>query len=101
MIEYIKEYGVNYFDFEYILHNVKTDIIEIMMLSESNIRKNLAFYNSLGITNNIAKIIVARPDLIINENSVLINTISKIDQKLFVNVVDKSIDDLILLGVWE
>lgn len=99
MIEYIKEYGVTNLDFEYIMHNLKLDIIEMMSLSESNVRKNLAFYNDMGITSNIAKIIMSRPDLIIIEPSSLRKMITSIDRDLFVTVVDKSIEDLILVGV--
>lgn len=99
MIEFIKEYGVTNLDFEYIMHNMKLDVIEMMCLSEVNIRKNLAFYNELGITSDIAKIIMARPDLIIIEPGVLKKIISNVDEKLFVEVVNKSIEDLILIGV--
>ncbi len=99
MIEFIKEYGVTNLDFEYIMHNLKLDVIEMMCLSESNVRKNLAFYNELGITSNIAKIIMSRPDLIIIEPASLKKMVGNIDKELFVNVVDKSIEDLILVGV--
>lgn len=99
MIEYIKEYGVTNLDFEYISHNVKPEIIELIALSEVTVRENLAYYNSIGIASDIAKIIVARPDLILNDKETIIKTISKIDMNLFRNVVNKSIEDLIILGV--
>lgn len=99
MIEYIKEYGVTNLDFEYIMHNLKLDVIEMMCLSEINVRKNLTYYNELGITSDIAKIIMARPDLILIELSTLKKIVDNIDKKLFVTIVNKSIEDLILMGV--
>lgn len=99
MIEYIKDYGVTNLDFEYIMHNMKLDVIEMMCLSEVNVRKNLKFYNDLGITGDIAKIIMSRPDLIIIEPDTLKKIVENVDQKLFVEVVNKSIEDLILIGV--
>lgn len=99
MIEFIKEYGVTSLDFEYIMHNLKLEIIETMCLSEVNVRKNLAYYNELGITSDIAKIIMTRPDLIIIDPFALKNMISNIDKNLFVSVVSTSIEDLILVGV--
>ena len=47
MIEYIKEYGVTTIDYEYILHNVKSDIIELINLSETSVREVLTFYNNI------------------------------------------------------
>ena len=69
MIEYIKEYGITSLDYEYILHNVSRDVIQALSLSENSVREVLDFYNDIGITKNISKII------------------------------KKSIDDLILLGI--
>ena len=37
MIDYIKEYGVTNLDFEYILHNLKQDVIELFALSEVSV----------------------------------------------------------------
>lgn len=99
MIDYIKEYGVTNGDLEYIYHNVKPDIIELLRLSEITVRENLAYYNSIGIASDIAKIIIVRPDLILNDKQTIINSISKLDMNLFRNVVNKSIEDLIILGV--
>lgn len=99
MIEYIKEYGITSIDYEYILHNVSRDVIQCMALSEDAIREILDFYNHIGITSNISKIIINRPDLIITSKENLKETISKIDLSIFVNIVDKSIEDLILLGI--
>lgn len=99
MIEFIKEYGVTTFDYEYIMHNMKQDIIENIALSENSVREVLEYYNELGITANIGKILVMRPDLIIISKENLEELINKIDQNVFINMVDKSIEDLILLGI--
>ena len=65
MIDYVKEYGVTDLDFEYIMNNLKRDIIDNLVLSESSVREVLSYLNKIGIKENIAKIIVARPDLIL------------------------------------
>ena len=99
MIEYIKEYGITSLDYEYILHNVSRDVIQALSLSENSVREVLDFYNDIGITKNISKIIINRPDLILITKENLKETISKIDLKVFINIIEKSIDDLILLGI--
>lgn len=99
MIEFIKEYGVTTFDYEYIMHNMKQDIIENIALSENSVREVLEYYNELGIKANIGKILVMRPDLILISKENLEDLIDKIDKNIFVNMVDKSIEDLILLGI--
>ena len=98
MIEYIKEYGITSLDYEYILHNVSRDVIQALSLSENSVREVLDFYNDIGITKNISKIIINRPDLILITKENLKETISKIDLNIFINIIEKSIDDLILLG---
>lgn len=99
MIEYIKEYGVTTLDYEYIMHNLKPDIIESLSLSENSVRDILAYYNEIGITYNIGKILVMRPDLILISKENLENLLSKIDHEVLLNIIDKSIEDLILLGI--
>lgn len=99
MIEYIKEYGITSLDYEYILHNVSRDVIQALSLSENSVREVLDFYNDIGITKNISKIIINRPDLILITKENLKETISKIDLNIFINIIEKSIDDLILLGI--
>lgn len=99
MLNYIKEYGITDADYIYITHNLNRNIIETMILTEPNIRKVLAFYNSLGITKNIAKIIMARPDLIIIPKESLSNLLTRIDRDLLVTIIDNDLNDLILLGI--
>ena len=99
MIDYIKEYGVTNLDFEYILHNLKQDVIELFALSEVSVREVLDFYNSIGITSNLSKLIVTRPDLILTTVPCLKALLENIDIDLFKNLVDKSCEDLILLGI--
>lgn len=99
MIEFIKEYGVTSLDYEYIMHNLKQDTIEAISLSENSVREIMTFYNDLGITYNIGKILVMRPDLILTSKENLEALFSKIDHDVLLNIIDKSIEDLILLGI--
>lgn len=99
MIEYIKEYGITTLDYEYIMHNVSEDIIQNLALSENMVREVLEYYNEIGINRTISNIIINRPDLILISKENLKDTISKIDLNVFINIVEKSIEDLILLGI--
>ena len=99
MIEYIKEYGITNLDYEYIMHNVKMNDIELMALSEPAVRKVLEYYNSIGITHDISEIIIKRPDLILISLENLRDLLGKIDIDVFSRLVSFNIDDLILLGI--
>lgn len=99
MIEYIKEYGVTDLDYDYITSNLPKEILDIMILSENSVREILDYYNTLGLSESVAKIIIKRPDLIIIPKNVLEELINKIEVKTFVNIVKSSIDDLIILGI--
>lgn len=99
MIEYIKEYGVTNMDYDYIVSNLPKDIMDIMTLSENSVREILDYYNTIGLSESVGKIIIRRPDLVIIEKKVLEELIGKIEIKTFVNIVKSSIDDLIILGI--
>ena len=99
MLEYIKEYGVTASDYNYIIGNLPKSLIDIMHLSEGSIREVLDYYNSIGLTESVAKIIIHRTDLILIDRVVLEELINKIDVKTFNNIVKNSIDDLIVLGI--
>lgn len=99
MIEYIKEYGVTNMDYDYILSNIPKDILDIMTISENSVREVLDYYNIIGLSESVGKIIIKRPDLVIIERKVLEELINKIEIKTFVNIVKSSIDDLIVLGI--
>lgn len=99
MIEYIKEYGITNQDYEYILKNTPQHILDILILSENKVREVLKYYNSLGITESIATIIINRPDLIIISKDYIEELVTKIGEKIFYNIVKSSVDDLILLGI--
>ena len=99
MIEFIKEYGVTTLDYEYIMHNIKQEIIEHISLSESSVREVLEYYNELGITYNIGKILVMRPDLILTSIENLEEQFSKVNKEVLISIIDKSVEDLILLGI--
>lgn len=99
MIDYVKEYGVTDLDFEYIMNNLKRDIIDNLVLSESSVREVLSYLNKIGIKENIAKIIVARPDLILLPQKKLEELLSNIDLDILKNIIEKDIEDLILFGI--
>ena len=99
MIEYIKEYGVTNMDYDYIVSNIPKDIMDIMTITENSVRDVLDYYNTIGLSESVGKIIIKRPDLIIIDKKILEELISKIEIKTFVNIVKSSIDVLIILGI--
>ena len=99
MIEYIKEYGVTNMDYDYIVSNIPKDIMDIMTITENSVRDVLDYYNTIGLSESVGKIIIKRPDLIIIDKKILEELITKIEIKTFVNIVKSSIDDLIILGI--
>lgn len=99
MIKYIKEYGITDRDYEYIIKNTPQYILDTFILSEYNVREVLNYYNSLGLTESLATIIINRPDLVIINKDYIEELVTKIGEKVFYNMVKASIDDLILLGI--
>ena len=97
MIEYLKEYGISNFDFEYLMKNLSQEDIQRLMLAESNVRENLLYYNKLGLKDNLYKLILYRLDLVIMPLDQLKYLLSKIDKDLFVKLVNTNIKNLILL----
>lgn len=99
MIEFIKEYGITNLDYSYIMHNLKKDIIEAIALNEKKVREVLDYYNTIGIDKNLSKIIMNRPDLILISLENLKDLFSRIDAEVLINIIDISIEDLVLLGI--
>ena len=58
MIDYIKDYGISNFDFEYLMNNLTQEEIQRLMLAEANVRENLLYYNKLGLKDNLYKLIL-------------------------------------------
>ncbi len=86
-------------DYDYIVSNIPKDIMDIMTITENSVRDVLDYYNTIGLSESVGKIIIKRPDLIIIDKKILEELISKIEIKTFVNIVKSSIDDLIILGI--
>ena len=97
MIEYLKEYGISSFDFEFLMKNLTQEDVQRLMLAESYVRENLLYYNKLGLKDNLHKLILYRLDLVIMPLDQLKYLLSKIDKELFVKLVNTNIKNLILL----
>ncbi len=99
MIDYIKDYGVSNIDYDYIINNMKKSTLEALSLASDNVKETLKYYNSLGLSKDISKIILKRPDLVLMPKDNLVNLFNKIDKKVLAIIIDKDIDDLILFGI--
>ncbi len=97
MIEYIKEYGVSNFDYEYLMAHLTQEEIQRLVLAESCVRENLLYFNELGLRKSIYKLILHRMDLVIMPLEQLKSLLNKIDKELFVQLVNTNIKNLILL----
>lgn len=97
MIDYLKEYGISNFDFEYLMNNLTQEEIQRLMLAEANVRENLLYYNKLGLKENLYKLIFHRMDLVIMPLDQLKYLLGKVDKELFVQLVNTNIKNLILL----
>ena len=99
MIDYIKDYCVSNIDYDYIINNMKKSTLEALSLASDNVKETLKYYNSLGLSKDISKIILKRPDLVLMPKDNLVNLFNKIDKKVLAIIIDKDIDDLILFGI--
>lgn len=97
MIEFLKEYGISNFDFEFLVNNMTQEDVQKLMLAEANVRENLLYFNKLGIKENLYKLILYRMDLVIMPIDQLKYLLSKLDKELFVQLVNTNIKNLILL----
>lgn len=99
MIDYIKDYGVSNIDYDYIINNMKKSTLEALCLASDNVKETLKYYNGLGLSKDIGKIILKRPDLVLMPKDNLVNLFNKIDKNVLAIIIDKDIDDLILFGI--
>lgn len=99
MLDFIKEYGVTNIDYETIIHDIRKDILNDILLSKNNVIEVLKYFNSIGIKENISKIIMYRPDLVLMPINSLKDMLKDIDNKLLVRVINKDIKDLIIFGI--
>ena len=97
MTEYLKEYGISNYDYEYLMSKLSQEEIQRLILAETNVRENLLYFNKLGITESLYKIILQRMDLVIMPIDQLKYLLSKVDKELFVQLVNTNIKNLILL----
>ena len=65
---------------------------------KTNVVENIRFYQSIGVK-NVGLIIIYRPDLILTNKSTIEENVAKLGNKLFVDLVNNSIEDLVLVGV--
>lgn len=99
MIDYIKDYGITDDQFNNILKELDDNIIELLRLHDGTVKATMNYLCDLGVRNCLANIILKRPDLLLIQKKVLEDYLNKIDIKLFINVLNTNVDDLILIGI--
>ena len=99
MITYIKDYGINSLEYEYVVSNLKPEIKDLFKINQLEVEKNLKFLSEYGVYEGMARLIVVRPDLFIQPLESLKDNVKKLNKSVFVNIANKSPEDLILLGV--
>jgi len=99
MITYIKDYGINSLEYEYVVSNLKPEVKDLFKINQLEVEKNLKFLSEYGVYEGMARLIVVRPDLFIQPLESLKDNVKKLNKSVFVNIANKSPEDLILLGV--
>ena len=99
MITYIKYYGINSLEYEYVVSNLKPEVKDLFKINQLEVEKNLKFLSEYGIYEGMARLIVVRQDLFIQPLESLKDNVKKLNKSVFVNIANKSPEDLILLGV--
>lgn len=99
MITYIKDYGISSLEYEYVISHLKPEVKDLFKINQIEVEKNLKFLSEYGVYEGLARLIVARPDLFIQPLDSLKENVKKLNKSVFVNIANKSPEDLILLGV--
>ena len=87
MIDYIKNYNINSLEYEYVLSNLRRDVLDLFVVNEEYIKENIESLMEFGIKSGIAKLIVTRPDIFLLDKELLMENLSKIDKKIVVNIL--------------
>lgn len=98
MLDFLKECGLTYIEIEYLKNNLDSNIQNNLSLLRNNVIENLNYYDSIGVE-NIVRILILRPDLVLTTKQTIENNVNLLGRKLFVSIMNSSIEDLILVGV--
>ena len=77
---------------------LEDNILMSLEISKNIVIDTLNYYKEIGIK-DLHNLIINRPDLVLIKREDIEKTISKVTNKLFVNLVNNDIEDLILFGV--
>jgi hypothetical protein len=77
---------------------LEDNILVSLEISKNIVIDTLNYYKEIGIK-DLYNLIINRPDLVLIKREDIEKTISKVTNKLFVNLVNNDIEDLILFGI--
>ncbi len=77
---------------------LEDNILVSLEISKNIVVDTLNYYKEIGIK-DLYNLIINRPDLVLIKREDIEKTISKVTNKLFVNLVNNDIEDLILFGI--
>jgi hypothetical protein len=77
---------------------LEDNILISLEISKNIVIDTLNYYKEIGIK-DLYNLIINRPDLVLIKREDIEKTISKVTNKLFVNLVNNDIEDLILFGI--
>ena len=98
MLNYLLDLNISPEEIYDINHALDSKIIEVLEISKNNVKDVLKYYRLIGVT-NITELIINRPDLVLINVEEAITTVKKLEDGLFVDLVNNNIKDLILFGV--
>jgi hypothetical protein len=77
---------------------LEDNILISLEISKNIVIDTLNYYKEIGIK-DLYNLLINRPDLVLIKREDIEKTISKVTNKLFVNLVNNDIEDLILFGI--
>lgn len=98
MLNYLLDLDISPEEIYDINHTLDKGTIEILEISKNNVKDILRFYRLKGVT-NICGLIINRPDLVLLNIDEADKNINKLEDGLFVELVNNNIEDLIVFGV--
>lgn len=98
MLNYLLDLDISPEEIYDINHKLDKNIIEVLEVSKNNVIDVLRFYRLKGVT-NITGLLINRPDLVLLNMQEATKTVDKLENNLFVDLVNNNIEDLIEFGV--
>ena len=93
MLNYLLDLDISPEEIYDINHKLDGNIIEVLEISKNRVKDTINYYKEIGIT-NITNLIITRPDLVILDKEDAENMVNKMQDNLFIDIVNNNVEDL-------